>query len=146
MFHTRSRTVAALAAGTLLLAPLAGCGGDDGKDAKPSSSSSASDSGSDSGSDSESEGSEPSASGEDVDVEEFIGDLVAAMQDKRTATMVIELGSSMTATADVDYAASGTRMAMKMTTGSQKVQVVLADGTMYLQQSANGKFLKIDKD
>jgi hypothetical protein len=130
MFSTRSRAVAALAAGAILLAPLAGCGGGDSKDAKKNTSSHGS----------------SAADKTSTSIDDFVTKLTDAMQQKRTAKLELELGSSMSATADVDYADSGTRMALKMITGSQVVRVVLADGAMYLQQTKGSKYLKIDKD
>lgn len=133
MSRTRSQRLVALAAGALLLAPLAGCGGDDkGSGAKATSSSSSS----------------PSApsSADAAEAQEFVRTLVAAMQDKRTAHMVLDLGSSLTANAEVEYTNSGTRMSMDMVSGSQTVRVIVADGALYLQQKAGGKYTKIAKD
>ena len=131
MFSTRSRALAAVAAGAILLAPLAGCGGDsDSKDSKKASAPTT-----------------KAADAKSADgVDEFVTKLVDAMQEKRTAKLEISLGSSMSATADVDYAEDGTRMALKMITGTTTIKVVLADDVMYLQQTKGSKYLKIDKD
>ena len=81
-----------------------------------------------------------------IDPSSFVDRITAAMQAKKTARLVLELGSSMNATAVVDYgASSGTAMSMKLETGPQTTNVVLAGGVMYLQQTKGQKFLKIDK-
>lgn len=133
MFRTRSRALAVLTAGVVLLAPLAGCGGaDDSKDAKKKESSS--------------KASTADTASTTDDVDAFVTRLTDAMQDKRTAKLSIELGSSMSATADVDYADAGIRMALQMITGTTTIKVVLADDVMYLQQTKGSKYLKIDED
>jgi len=75
----------------------------------------------------------------------FVKRMTDAMGKQHTAKLVLELGSSLSATADVEYADSGTSMSVKMTTGSQTVNIVLDGGTMYLQQIKGSKYLKIDK-
>jgi len=130
MFRTRSRSLAAFAVGTILFAALAGCGSNDSPDAKKPSS----------------EQTSAPDSKKAPDADEFVTALTDAMLAKRTAKLELELGSSMSASADVDYAASGIRMALKMITGSTTVRVVVADGAMYLQQTQGDKYLKIDKD
>ncbi|MGO4258915.1 LppX_LprAFG lipoprotein [Marmoricola sp. RAF53] len=146
MMKTRSRSLAAIAAGALLLAPLAGCGSSDDK--KADSTSGASASSSPSAPDDPSAGSSASTSAEgSVAPQEFLAKVVKAMREKKTAHMVISIGSSMTADADVAYTnGDKTAMRMTMTAGNQNVQVILLDGVMYLQQAAGGKFVKIDKN
>jgi hypothetical protein len=124
MFLTRSRSLAAVAACVLLVAALTGCGADKAK---------------------VSSGSPTAAvSGTGVDIHQFVADVTGAMKAKGTAHMVMAIGSSAGAVADVDYT-SGTAMRITMTTGPQKVNVVLTGGVMYLQQTAGGKYLKIGK-
>lgn len=159
MRTTRSRSLTALAAGALLLAPLAGCGSDDdAKDADGKASSSASSSPTASatteGADDDADADDaddagavgtPAAAGERLTKENLVATMVAAMREKKTAHMEMELGSAVGASADLRYGAN-TDMKMSMTQGSMKITVVLVDGVMYMQQGAGGKYLKIDKD
>jgi hypothetical protein len=121
----RTRLIAALLAAVVLLAPVAGCGGDSGTSSKKPSGTS---------------------SGVSSDAAAFVTRLVDAISKQQTARLDLELGSSLSATADVDYADSGTSMSMKMVTGAQTVNVVLDGGVMYLQQTKGSKYLKIGKD
>ncbi|RNL79024.1 LppX_LprAFG lipoprotein [Nocardioides marmorisolisilvae] len=75
----------------------------------------------------------------------FLKRVTAAMAKQHTAKRDLELGSSLSATAVVEYTDKDTSMAVKMVTGPQTVNVVLADGVMYLQQTKGSKYLKIDK-
>lgn len=159
MRTTRSRSLTALAAGALLLAPLAGCGSDDdAKDADGKASSSASSSPTASatteGADDDADADDaddagdvgtPAAAGERLTKENLVATMVAAMREKKTAHMEMELGSAVGASADLRYGAN-TDMKMSMTQGSMKITVILVDGVMYMQQGAGGKYLKIDKD
>lgn len=138
MLSTRSRSGAALAAGLLLLAPLAGCGSDKAKSAAPGSSNSPSATPTGSGTNTD------LGPGTSVDVNQFITEVTTAMKAKGTAHMVMSIGSSASAVADVNYS-GGTAMRITMTTGSQKVNVVLTGGVMYLQQTTGGKYIKIGK-
>jgi hypothetical protein len=149
MLTTRSRSLIAIAAGALLLAPLAGCGSEDKTSdasakttASASSSPSSSTSATTSGDDSSDSGA---ASGGRLTTDNLVATMVAAMREKKTAHMVMELGSSMDATADLRYSDSGTEMTMQMTMGGTKATVILVGGVMYIQQAAGGKFVKIDK-
>jgi hypothetical protein len=157
MLITRSRSLAAIAAGALLLTALAGCGSDDkSKDAGakttvPSSTSSASASASSSAgtgepSDPAASDGPPAAPGERLTKDNLVATMLAAMRDKKTAHMSMKIGSSVSADADVRYSTSGTEMKMSMDMGSTKAVVILVDGVVYMQQSAGGKFVKIDKE
>lgn len=140
MVTIRTRSLAAIAAGALLLAPLAGCGGSSNKPAHANSTSSSSPTGGATPGDTSS-----NSGGGNVDAAKFVDDITSAMRAKQTAHMVIELGSSMTATADFRYAADGTpEMRMVAQTGGTKYEVILTGGAMYLQQPG-GKYLKISK-
>lgn len=156
----RSRSLAALAAGALLLAPLAGCGSDDdtkGADSKASTSASSSptasatsedaaddDAATDDADDSGDVGT-PAAAGERLTKENLVATMVAAMREKKTAHMEMELGSAVGASADLRYGAT-TDMKMSMTQGNMEITVILVDGVMYMRQGAGAKYLKIDKD
>lgn len=121
MNRTRFRTAAALAAGALILAPLAACGGDDGK--KPAASTQA-------------DGA--------VDTADFFAGLLSAMDEHQSVHMTIEGGFA----ADADLAYGGAQPAARLTAslGAGKVQILVVGGALYMQQSTGGKFTKIGKD
>jgi hypothetical protein len=156
MLTTRSRSLTAIAAGAVLLAALAGCGSDDKagkvKDAGAASTSSASSSPTASSSAtadaSESGGAAvtgtPAAPGERLTVDNLVATMLAAMREKKTAHMVMDIGSSVGAEADLRYAGNRTDMRMSMDMGPTKAEVILVDNVMYMQQTAGGKYLKID--
>jgi hypothetical protein len=152
MLITRSRSLTAIAAGALALTALAGCGSDDkAKDADAKSTSSATSSPSESPSDLPSDASsgdtgEPAGPGERLTTGNLVATMLAAMREKKTAHMTMEIGSSVSADADVRYTGSSTEMKMSMDMGPTKAAVILVDGTMYLQQSDGGKYTKITKD
>lgn len=147
MRTTRHRTLAAVAAGALLLGPLAACGSDDkAKDASSTTSSATS-----SPSASESAGESPAAvstsgaaaPGERLTRDNLVATMLAAMHEKKTAHMAMQIGSSVGAEADVRYTGERTDMKMSMDMGPTKAVVIMVDGAMYIQQ-AGGKFQKID--
>ena len=150
MLIIRSRSLTALAAGALMLTALAGCGSDDKKDAdakstsSPSSSPSASSS---TGTDAPGAGDTAAAApGERLTKANLVATMLAAMREKKTAHMSMDIGSSVSADAQVRYSGSGTDMKMSMDMGPTKAMVILINGVMYMQQTAGGKYLKIDKD
>jgi hypothetical protein len=151
---TRSRSLAAVAAAALVLTALAGCGSDDKtKDAsaKKSESPSASPSASTSASSdatgaSDTGDGEPAAPGERLTTGNLVATMLAAMREKKTAHMTMEIGSSISADADVRYSTDATEMRMSMDMGPTKAVVILVDGAVYMQQSAGSKFVKISKD
>ena len=151
MLNTRSRSLAAIAAGALLLAPLAGCGGDDEKkaDKKPGASSSASAEVSDDA-ESATAGSKALAAeeedGDEVeDADEFLDDLMSRIRAEKAAHVVMELGSSMSADADVSFDKTP-GMHMTMTAGGTTVDAILLGETMYIRSAAGQKYLKFDSD
>jgi len=162
MLTTRSRSLSAIAAGAVLLAALAGCGSDGkAKDAGASARSTASSSSSPSASASTGTGdvtgtsdstagadatAGAAAPGERLTVANLVPTMLAAMREKQTAHMSMKIGSSVSADADVRYSADKTEMKMSMDMGSTKAVVILADGVVYMQQTAGGKFVKIDKN
>ena len=115
---SRNRTLVGALAAVLLLVPLAGCGGGTDK---------------------------PKAENKSENPTAFVKRLTRAMAKQHTAKIDLELGSSLSATASIEYSDTDTSMAVTMITGPQTVNVVLADGVMYLQQTKGSKYLKIDK-
>jgi hypothetical protein len=140
--QTRSRTLAAVAAGTLLLAPLSGCGADAKKNAAAGSTSTPTSTATAPG---ENAGNYDQIHGTVVDPTTFITSVIAKMQAERTAHMVINIGSSMTADAEVRYGGA-TAMRMTMTTGGQTMKALLLGGTVYVQTPPSTKYIKIDKN
>ena len=124
MNRTRFRTAAALATGALLLAPLAACGGDDDK--KPAASAKA-------------DGAEGA-----VDVADFFSGLLSAMDKTKSVHMKIEGGFA----ADADLSYGGKQPAARVTAslGAGKIQILVVEGALYMQQSEGGKYTKIGKD
>ena len=115
MATTRSRSLAALAAGSLLVATLAGCGSDDkAKDASSKASSSPSVSATPTQSAGATDAAEgtPAAPGARLTKDNLVATMVAAMREKKTAHMTMELGSSIGADADIRYSGSGNDMKM----------------------------------
>ena len=152
---TRSRSLAAIATAALALTALAGCGSDDktkDADAKTSVSAGSSPSASTSpssdvtGDTSAAGDGKPAAPGERLTVENLVPTMLAAMREKKTAHMRMDLGSSISADADVRYASDATEMRMSMDMGPTRAVVILVDGAVYMQQSKDSKFVKIGKD
>lgn len=142
---TKHRTLAAIATSSALLLALTGCGSDDTEksSAKTPDSSSSSSSPSSEASSPESEQEAPAAS-DGLTKDNFIAEMAKSMREKKTAHMEMELGSSVSATADIHYAGDATEMDMKMSMGSRSQHVIIVDGAMYMQQPGGTKFLKID--
>ena len=148
MSTTRSRSLAALAAGSLLVATLAGCGSDDKtKDSAARSSSTPSAAVTTPSQCAAATGDgTPAAPGERLTKDNLVATMIAAMHEKKTAHMTMELGSSIGADADLRYSGTTTDMKMSMDMGPTRAVVIFVDGVMYMQQSAGGKYLKIDKN
>lgn len=152
MLTTRSRRLSAIAAGALLLTALAGCGSDDkAKDADAGTSATTSSSPSPSsavstGDTSDAGDGEAAAPGERLTTGNLVATMLAAMREKKTAHMSMEIGSSISADAQVRYSSDTTEMKMSMDMGPSKAVVILVDGAVYMQQSAGSKFVKISKD
>jgi hypothetical protein len=150
MLTNRSRTLALVAAGALLLAPLAGCGsaaqtkdtGAKASSAKVSTSPSASPSTPAGASADATAGA--AAPGQRLTKDNLVATMLAAMQDKKTAHMTMQIGSSIGAEADLRYSGDRTDMKMSMDMGSTKAVVIMVDRVLYLQQAAGGKYRKID--
>jgi hypothetical protein len=146
---TRSRSLAALAAAALTLTALAGCGsGDKTKDADAKTTASASSTPTESASAGADDSGDTAAAapGQRLTKDNLVATMLAAMRDKKTAHMSMEIGSSVSADADVRYSGSGTEMKMSMDMGPTKAVIILVDGAVYMQQSAGAKFTKISKD
>ncbi|HEY0904815.1 MAG TPA: LppX_LprAFG lipoprotein [Marmoricola sp.] len=154
MRTTRHRSLAAVVAGALLLAPLAGCGSDDDKEPSANASSSptsspsaaASSTTADPSAGSDDPAGKVAAPGERLTRDNLVATMVAAMRSKKTAHVELEVGSSMAASADTRYRGSTTDMRLSMDMGSTKAVVIMVGGTMYVQQSAGAKFLEIGPD
>jgi hypothetical protein len=153
MIATRPRRLTAIAAGAVLLAALAGCGSDDKADKPKAAAESSSTSAT--GSPTTSPSAEATTAGDTGDAaaagpgerltkSNLVPTMLAAMREKKTAHMVMDIGSSIGAEADLRYTGSGTDMRMSMDMGPTKAVVILVDKVMYMQQSAGGKYLKID--
>lgn len=122
MSRTRFRTAAALAAGALLLAPLASCGSDDDK--KPAAASTKADG--------------------TVDKAEFFAGLLAAMDKTKSVHMTLE--GAFSGEADLAYGGKQPAARLSVSLGAAKVQILTVDGALYMQQSEGGKYTKIGKD
>ncbi|MFN8194137.1 MAG: LppX_LprAFG lipoprotein [Nocardioidaceae bacterium] len=141
MRSTRSRFLAALAA-PLLVVALAGCGGDTSGDAT-----------SDGGGDASaaSSGYQP---GDEVDVDEFLGQMKSGVESSTTATIGMKMSASgieISADGQVDYTTTPPSMAMKMTMpmlGDEPIDIRLVDGKVYMNMGAmsQGKFIAADLD
>lgn len=134
MISTRTRCVAAAAAATLLLGPLAGCGGD-GKDASAGTSASPTPSAS---------ASSTAPAGTPVSVDKFLTRIAAGMADQKSVHMSIAGSSALQLEAFVEYGASPA-IRLETTLAGKKVSMVIADGALYIQQP-NGKFRKVPKN
>lgn len=119
------RTVAALAAGVLLLAPLAGCGGGDKKPAAKAPTSAAAPVGT------------PVAKGE------FFSQLLAAMNGKNAVHMKIDGGPTLSAEGDLAYGGKSPLIQLTASFTGAPQQVIIAKNAMYMQQSAGGKYVKV---
>jgi hypothetical protein len=146
MLSTRSRSLAAIAAAALTLTALAGCGSSDktkAADARTTTSPTSSPTESASAGTGDTAAAAP---GERLTKDNLVATMLAAMRDKKTAHMSMEIGSSVSADADVRYSGGGTEMKMSMEMGPTKAVVILVGGEVYMQQSAGSKFVKISKD
>lgn len=150
MLKTRPRSLAAIAAGALLLATLAGCGGSDDKkaDKKPAAETTASIDGADAGDDTTVGSKELAAQekdGEEVeDFDGFLDEVLGGIRDQKTAHVVMEIGSSMSADADVSFGKPN-GMHMTMTAGTNTMDAVLLGKTIYIRSATGQKYLKIDE-
>jgi outer membrane lipoprotein-sorting protein len=155
------RRVAALTAAPLLVVVLAACGGGDSSDAGDEATTapaSEATEGETPEATPEEEATEDSggsaAQGEEVDKEEFLSDVQAAVEDATTAHMTMSTGSggmSIEAEGEVDYTTSPPSMAMTMTNpagGTTPMDVRLVDGFFYMNmgQMSQNKFYKISLD
>ena len=88
--------------------------------------------------------------GDTVDLAELAARSSAAVKDKGTAHMTMDMGTEGTMEADVDYGGEGPRMAMTMTTSGETLQMVYVDKVMYMggasmAEMTGGKtWIKID--
>ena len=141
------RTVAALAAGPLLLVGVAACGNNSGSDAKASDPAGQS-----------SNGSTGLTAGQQVAPADFVKTVSAGLEKSTTAhmTMTIDAGATgkMTAQGDIDYTSKppAMQMTMALPTGasggaaSGQLDMRLVNGIIYMSmgQLTQGKYWKID--
>ena len=141
MHRLTLRRTLAFTATPVLIAALAGCGGDAEQAAdEPAAASS------------EAAAEEPAAEGEEVDKEEFLADFMAAVDEATTARMSMTTGAagaSFTAEGEVDYTTTPPQMAMTMSNpamAEETMDVRLVDSFFYLNlgQMSQGKFIKVD--
>jgi len=138
-----------MAGGALLLAALAGCGSADksaNASGKTRPTTSTSSTPSPTSTDAAVAAGTPAAPGEKLTKDNLVASMLAAMRDKKTAHMKMDIGSSIRADADVRYGTGHTDMKMSMDMGSTKAAVIMVGGAMYMQQSAGGKYVKIDSN
>lgn len=126
MSRTRSRAVAALAAATLLLAGLTGCG----SDSEPETAAGA---------------SADQAPGTTVEKEAFLDGLLAAVTAQKTARAELTLGTGITAEAAFRYGAQPAADLSFAFLG-RTMHVVLVDELVYLQKAAGEKFVVLTQD
>jgi hypothetical protein len=152
------RRVAALTVTPLLLAVLTACGGDDSSDAgdEPTTAATTEATESEATETAEAEESEDAgqaaADGEEVDKDEFLADVQAAVEDATTAHMTMATGAggmSIEAEGEVDYTTTPASMAMTMTnptSPTESIDMRIVDGQLYLNmgQMSQDKFYKID--
>jgi hypothetical protein len=126
----RSRTLTALAAGALILTPLAGCGSD-AKSAANSTSPTA---------------PVVATSGTSVDKATFIAGIEAAMKPKKSVHLTLSAGPARELQGDMSLGGSSPLMRVVSSFGGGQQHIILANNKMYMQQSAGGKYVTIGKD
>lgn len=136
MNRTRTRWSVAVAASTLLLVPLAACGGDDAASTSAQSANSTATTPTDPAS--------TTAPGTEVEVETFLAMLTEAMDEQSSVHMSISGTTAVQLEADVRY---GKNAAIRMETSiaGSEVTMLVVDGTPYIQQP-NGKYLVITEN
>jgi hypothetical protein len=153
MRSTRTRRLVAATTTVLLFSALTACGGD-GEPAAEGESTSSSPTAQASASEPAEESSGPAA-GEEVDPQQLLEDMKAAVAEAESAHVALEVssgGQTMTGEGDVSYAGDGTAMQMTMQApqlGSGTLEMRLVDNVMYLAippMTPKGKFIKMDLD
>lgn len=142
----RSRSVAALASGVLLLAPLAGCGGDDDPKAASGPTDATSSPSATGSPDAATPSASPSAAaGETVSVRAFVADLTKAMKFQKSVHMSVAGTGAVSLEADVRY---GDDPAIRLQTSisGQDVSLIIVDRVLYMEAGSSGKFIKVPKD
>jgi hypothetical protein len=132
----RSLVIAAAVAGSIALAGCGSSAGSSGSGGTSSSSSSAA--------------AAAVKSGDTVDLAPIMKKASDAVLAKKTGHMSMDMGSSGSLDADVDYAGSTTTMKMSMDAAGQKLDMIFVDkvlylgGTMAAQLGGGKKWVKID--
>lgn len=153
----RMRRLAAVAAASVLLVGVAGCGGDDAEIASGEATTEAAPSEPTQTASEEpaEEPEEPEEQSGGYDAEELLGAMKAAVQENETAHLVMEMGGggqSMNAEGDVSYVGDSTSMQLTMQSpemGQGAIEVRMVDGMLYMSMppmTPEGKFLALDVD
>lgn len=133
------RSLAAVAAAATIV--LAGCGSDTDTATNTSSSTSQS---------STTSAPQTAKAGESVDFAAVATESAAAVKDKKSAHMTMNLGSQGSVEADVDYASTPQSMKMTMDMSGQSMDMIYIDKVMYMggdmfaQLTGGKKWIKID--
>lgn len=148
----RLRRLAATAAASVLVVGLAGCGGDETTAVSDDATTESSPSEPSELSESEAEPEEVSGG---YDAAELLAAMKAAVADKQTAHLVMEMGGggqSMSAEGDVSYAGDTTAMQLSMQSpqmGQGTIEMRMVDNVMYMSMppmTPEGKFMMFDLD
>ncbi len=124
MSSSRSRTLALLAAGALLLVTLTACGDDEGSsNANPAAAETA-----------------------EVDKAAFVTGLVDAIKEQKSAQAELTFGTTVTATAAFNYGTAKPQARIAANLFGQKIEVVVVDGEFYLKKSETAKFVRLAED
>jgi hypothetical protein len=149
MRSTRTRRLIAAATTAFLFATLAACGGDDAEPAAEGETAASSPAPSES--EPAEEPSEPAA-GEEVDAQQLLDDMKAAIEGQQSAHLTMELtggSQQMSGEGDVSYAGDKTAMRLSMGNpeGAGTMEIRLIDKVLYISippMTPKGKFVQLD--
>ncbi|MFP5253564.1 MAG: LppX_LprAFG lipoprotein [Actinomycetes bacterium] len=149
----RVRRLAATAAVSVLLAGLAGCGGDETTAVSDDTTTAAAPEPAETETEEEEPAEEPEEVSGGYDRDELLAAMKAAVAENESAHLVMDIsgdGQSMTGEGDVSYAGDTTSMQMVMQApqlGAGTIEVRLVDDVMYMAMppmTPDGKFLEFD--
>lgn len=126
MSSTRSRALALVTLGALLLA-FTGCGSDDTASTASAPATTAS----------------PSSG---IEKTAFVDGLVSAMKAQSSAEARLTFGTTVTADATFAYGEDQPRARISAEVFGQRIEVVVVDGAFFLKQSGSAKFVKLSAD